>query len=378
MCVRRFSRGILAFAASLGVVTLTFPARSDSPQLASGSSDKPKAEEIKKLIEQLGNKEFSKRESASKRLETIGKPAVDPLRDAFQKSKDPEVRRRASQLIDAISPDDTMEKLFMEGVRQEIEKKDFKKAVEIFNRVAAVGQKRFHPIFLIAPPGDIPILTDIYLHLAQCHRQLEDYEKAANDFHKAAYYSNFNADKRQQIDREWSEMTDGLLSKWEKTIKGKIDRDPGLKKLAARYPLVVLHTRRYAGGGYLKSAYSFNYETSEEGKHRNDVQILFDNGTHQNTFEVNMVVGQKNRVTDLGRIEFESKTDPNNLVEKGKNPWVDGNCKAVEGHLYLEKVEDSRGNKFLVAFKIVDLDKDGQYLAFLWRRLPGGTVIKQP
>jgi hypothetical protein len=374
MSLGRFSCVTVVGSAFLLVLSLACPARSDPPQPAPKS--KEKAEEFKKLIGQLGSKDFNEREAASKRLEKIGKPALDSLRDVFQKSKDAEIRRRASQLISSIAPDDTLEKLFLEGVRLETEKKDFQKAVGILDKVADLAMKRFHPIPQMAPVTDIPILTDIYLHLAQCHRQLENYEKAAHAFHSASYYSNFNSDKRQQIDRDWSEMTDGLLSKWEKDIQKKINQNTADKKLVAQYPLVRLHTRRYAGGGYLKSAYSFNHETNEEGKHRNDVQLLFDNGTHQNTFEVNMVVGQEDRVTDLGNVEFEIEADPNQKVEKGKNRWLSGNCKAVEGHVYLEKIEDDQGNQFSVVFKIVALDKDGQYMAFVWRRLPGGKVVK--
>src|SRR5437773_1860038 len=57
---------------------------------------------IVQLIEQLGNDRFSAREEASKALEAIGKPALNPLREAAARNKDAEIRRRAQILVDRI------------------------------------------------------------------------------------------------------------------------------------------------------------------------------------------------------------------------------------------------------------------------------------
>src|SRR5262249_44408663 len=141
-------------------------------------------------------------------------------------------------------------------------------------------------------------------------RKLEKYEEAAGAYHAAMYFANFNNQKRKEIAREWSEMIDGLMSTWEKPIKDKIEKDPALKKLVRKYPLVVLHSRRYGGGGYVKSAFSFNHETSDAEKHRNDVQLLFDNGRRPVAFEVNMIADQENRVSDLGPVEFDKVAVP--------------------------------------------------------------------
>lgn len=54
------------------------------------------------LIKQLGDDEFAVREAASQELETLGEPALPALRKA-KASDDAEVRRRAEQLIRAIS-----------------------------------------------------------------------------------------------------------------------------------------------------------------------------------------------------------------------------------------------------------------------------------
>jgi HEAT repeat protein len=56
-------------------------------------------QEIEQLVRQLGSLEFEERETASKRLEEIGEPALDTLRRAATGSGDVEVRRRAGQLV---------------------------------------------------------------------------------------------------------------------------------------------------------------------------------------------------------------------------------------------------------------------------------------
>src|SRR5712691_5751325 len=61
---------------------------------------------IAQLIERLGNDRFSAREEASRALEAIGKPALNPLREAAARTKDAEIRRRAQILIDRIDTTD--------------------------------------------------------------------------------------------------------------------------------------------------------------------------------------------------------------------------------------------------------------------------------
>jgi hypothetical protein len=341
--------------------------------------DKPSAAEIKKLIEQLGSSQFAERVAASKRLQEIGKPALANLQKAAAETKDAELRRRAKDLIEKISPessDTPWESLLKQGIREETADKDFQKAVETLTKAEKLARQKFHPNRQLAPPKDIPILTEIHLHLARCYRELNESQKAGNAYGVSEYYSNYDNEKRKEIVQEWSEMTDQLVSRWEKTIKDKIDKNAELEKLVAKYPLVVLHSRRFAPGTYLKSAYSFKYETTDEEKHGNDVQILFDNGNGEKTFEINMTTDQKSLVFDIRTADFTKEPDPNKLEIDAKQSWQKGNVKATEGHTYLEKVEDGRGNRFYVLFHVLAVDKDSNYIAFVWRRLPGGTIKK--
>lgn len=61
----------------------------------------PKARETAQLVEKLGAADFAEREAATKRLEELGALALDDLRAAC-KSEDPEIARRAIDLVRAI------------------------------------------------------------------------------------------------------------------------------------------------------------------------------------------------------------------------------------------------------------------------------------
>jgi hypothetical protein len=50
---------------------------------------------------------------------------------------------------------------------------------------------------------------------------------------------------------------------------------------------------------------------------------------------------------------------------------------AVDGHVYLEKVEDPNGNRFFVLFKILTVDEQSRYMAFVRRCLPGGKIVRR-
>jgi hypothetical protein len=339
--------------------------------------DAPSDATIKQLVQQMGDRDFAEREAAMKRLEGIGKAALPALREAAKNHADAEVRRRAQRLVERLAPEpDPLDKLLEEAGKAE-HKKDYKKAAELFDKAFATAKARHSP-GTAAPLTDIPILTDISLKTARVRKCLDEYEKAASAYHLASYYSNYNNEKSREIDREWSAMATDLLAGWEKVVKRKINEDDALKALTAKYPLVLLHSRRFAGDRYLFSTYSFLYETGEEGKHFNDVQLQFDNGSGKNTFNLNCVVGQEDRVADLGEVDFTKDPSPVNIGTDGKSRWTAKECKAAEGHVYLEEIKDSNGNHFFVVFQVIATDKDSRFVAFVWRKLPGGTVVKRP
>jgi hypothetical protein len=57
---------------------------------------------VDRLIKQLGDDDFADREAASKELEALGEPALAALRKATASSADPEIQRRAEQVVRAI------------------------------------------------------------------------------------------------------------------------------------------------------------------------------------------------------------------------------------------------------------------------------------
>jgi HEAT repeat protein len=59
--------------------------------------------EIKPLIDQLGSERFKDREQAAQELAKLGNSALPALKEAAQ-SRDPEVRRRAQQLVEQLKP----------------------------------------------------------------------------------------------------------------------------------------------------------------------------------------------------------------------------------------------------------------------------------
>ena len=82
---------LLALGLGLGVLAAT-------PAPAADSAEKPNADQITKLIKQLGSDDFDDREKATADLDAIGAPALDGLRLAL-KSPDMEVQKRAETLV---------------------------------------------------------------------------------------------------------------------------------------------------------------------------------------------------------------------------------------------------------------------------------------
>src|SRR5262249_32313929 len=71
--------------------------------LDAGPDKETKTERIARLIRQLGDDTFAKREPASKELDYIGVPALAAPRKAAADSDDAEVRQRAGRIVQAIT-----------------------------------------------------------------------------------------------------------------------------------------------------------------------------------------------------------------------------------------------------------------------------------
>jgi hypothetical protein len=163
---------------------------------------------------------------------------------------------------------------------------------------------------------------------------------------------------------------------WENAVRKDIKKDKKLDALVTKYPLVLLVSRaQFGGGGYQGSAFSFVHETSDDTKHGNNVQLLFDNGNPK-TFDFNMIRGQQNLVADLGKVDFEKNPDLAKISIDLPGVFSGNEVEAVPGHVYLERIRDDRGQNFYVLCQVIAVDKDSRYMAFIWRKLPGGKVVK--
>lgn len=80
------------------------PAFSLAPAGTEEKPSKSSTKEMQNLISQLGDDQFTAREKAYKALLRIGKPAVPALRQAADNATDPEIQRRAKELLEQIDP----------------------------------------------------------------------------------------------------------------------------------------------------------------------------------------------------------------------------------------------------------------------------------
>src|ERR1700730_4760234 len=99
-----FGAGISAMSRillSLKVSVLVIFALAAWSGLAKGEDQVVKDRSVEQLIQMLGSPIFKEREAATRKLRSLGEPALPALIEA-QKTSDLEVSRRAQRLIDAI------------------------------------------------------------------------------------------------------------------------------------------------------------------------------------------------------------------------------------------------------------------------------------
>ena len=238
--------------------------------------------------------------------------------------------RALSQETARLSPE--LEKVYRDGVDELTKKKDYRKAAELLGKVVkAIDHRR---------PVSDPLLSEVYANLARSQRAAENYLGAA----KASTGQSITLrriEKRSRRNALWR-MSSRRLGK---IVEEKIAKKPQFVALAKEFPLVVLHTRRYAGGGYQRSAYSFSTESSNPEDHGNGVQFLFDNSNvdqqkmdvYGNVILVNNVGNQSNHIVNLGKVDFKTDSDPKKVEPKRWwKRWSSEQVKAAEGEVYLE------------------------------------------
>jgi hypothetical protein len=177
------------------------------------------------------------------------------------------------------------------------------------------------------------------------------------------------------VAQEKKETIEQLMPKWEKDVKDRMSRDPRLRVLAAKYPLVLLHSEKlYTDGRTLgRSAYSFIHESTDEKVFKEGAQMVF----HDYLMPANFrCFGRDVLVVRLEATDFEQKIEPAKIPIN--HPGILTHVFPIdvaEGETYLQRIRDEKGNNFYVVFQVVALDGQCRYMAFLWRTLPGGNHV---
>jgi hypothetical protein len=165
------------------------------------------------------------------------------------------------------------------------------------------------------------------------------------------------------------ESTMQILKIWEDRVRKQILKDDKLKSLPLKYPLILLAEGTVEGteANFDSSQFDFVNGTISGG-----ANLTFHGGE---TKTLDIRGDPKCFIVDLGKQDFEQKIDPAEISID--HPGLSGSdANATEGHVYLQRVHTRRGSDFYVVFQVVAVGPDGQYIAFFWRRLPGGKIVK--
>ena len=160
------------------------------------------------------------------------------------------------------------------------------------------------------------------------------------------------------------EVLDAQMRGWETQVRERIAKDDKLRASANTGRLALLSSRK-GKSDLNKTSYSFVHGSNELALHGNDVQIIFEGG-HRTP---GCFVIRPQLMVDLGKGDFAADPDPKKVPVTHAGLIVAEGI-AREGHLYLQRVIDRRGNDFYVLIEMVAVDPKDRYIAFIWRRLP--------
>ena len=105
---------------------------------------------------------------------------------------------------------------------------------------------------------------------------------------------------------------DALMKKWEKDVREQMEKTASLKALAAKFPLVLLHSRALYDGGGSTCGWDtiLSLETSDPSKTRGPSHLLFHNGGNPCNFSFNLTLHDQNLLVDLGKSDFAKDPGP--------------------------------------------------------------------
>ncbi len=112
----------------------------------------------------------------------------------------------------------------------------------------------------------------------------------------------------------------------------------------------IVLTRRADSGAYGTSAFSFTSETQQLDKHRNYVDLVFNQCGH---LHVNPVIGMESRVADLGEQEDLDVEGPRG----DGRVWATKSFPPQQGHVYWQEIK-TNGLTMTVKFRVNEISRD--------------------
>jgi hypothetical protein len=157
---------------------------------------------------------------------------------------------------------------------------------------------------------------------------------------------------------------DKLRAQWADEVRRRYAKDEVVSVKLREHDLVVLASRRQYGDA--RSGWDFKGIGSFEQPF-----LMFHNGPLARPWAY--ATGSNNDhsyLLDLGKADFDK--DPNLALLAINHPHLGYHMEMKDGHVYLMQIRDNAGTHFYVVFQVLAADPKCRYLAFIWRRLPGG------
>ena len=137
----------------------------------------------------------------------------------------------------------------------------------------------------------------------------------------------------------------------------------------------TLLARRIENGidNYAYSAFSFEFGGNGPEIQKlclNNWDLLFGNSPLTDAFDVTMVVDDRSRIKDLGKLNWGDQFTVPRLPAY-EEPEREPSLKAVEGHLYLVHTRDTHTNRYAL-FRVEKLDP-GKSVEITWKVIPAPT-----
>lgn len=178
----------------------------------------------------------------------------------------------------------------------------------------------------------------------------------------------------QLTPEQLQERIEYFTKEWKATLERKIAADPALKDLTGRNRYYFIHAKAlFRTPDFNNCGFNFIQNTMEQQLHQGDVHFAYHVSGEPKTIDVNITPGSSNLIADLGPIDFDKNVDPRSIDITRPDGWY-LTAKAREGHVYLIRVFDERGSRFFVQLKIFHVEPNGDFIAFVYRILPGGVV----